>query len=32
MYKPSPNSRQTSLFWDLETMQDSKHPLFKLQT
>lgn len=30
MYKPSSNSRQTSLFWDLETMLDSKHPLFKL--
>ena len=30
MYKPSYNSRQASLFWDLETMLDSKHPLFKL--
>ena len=30
MYKPSSNSRQPSLFWDLETMLDSKHPLFKL--
>lgn len=30
MYKPSSNSRQASLFWDLETMLDSKHPLFKL--
>lgn len=30
MYKPSSNSRQASLFWDLETMPDSKHPLFKL--
>ena len=30
MYKPSTNSRQASLFWDLETMLDSKHPLFKL--
>ena len=26
----SSNSRQASLFWDLETMLDSKHPLFKL--
>ena len=30
MYNPSSNSRQASLFWDLETMPDSKHPLFKL--
>ena len=30
MYKPSSNSRQASLFWDFETMLDSKHPLFKL--
>ena len=30
MYKPSSNSRQASLFWDLETMLDSKHPLSKL--
>ena len=30
MYKPSSNSRQASLFWDLETMLDSKHHLFKL--
>ena len=30
MYKPSTNSRQASLFWDLETMLDFKHPLFKL--
>ena len=30
MYKPSSNSRQVSLFWDLETMLDSKHPVFKL--
>lgn len=30
MYKPSSNSRQASLFWDLETMLDSKLPLFKL--
>ena len=30
MYKPSSNSRQASLFWDLEAMLDSKHPLFKL--
>ena len=30
MYKPSSNSRQASLFWDLETMLDPKHPLFKL--
>ena len=29
MYKPSSNSRQASLFWNLETMLDSKHPLFK---
>ena len=30
MYKPSSNSRQASLFWDLETMLDPKHPLFRL--
>ena len=30
MYKPSSNSRQASLVWNLETMLDSKHPLFKL--
>ena len=30
MYKPSSNSRQASLFGDLETMLDSKHPLFRL--
>ena len=30
MYKASSNSRQASLFWDLETMLDAKHPLFKL--
>ena len=30
MYKAASNSRQASLFWDLETMLDSKHPLFKL--
>ena len=24
------NNRQASLFWDLETMLDPKHPLFKL--
>lgn len=30
MYKPSSNSRQASLFWDLETMLDSKHPLSRL--
>ena len=30
MYKPSSNSRQASLFWNLETMLESKHPLFKL--
>ena len=30
MYKPSTNSRQASLFWDLGTMLDFKHPLFKL--
>lgn len=30
MYKPTSNSRQATLFWDLETMLDSKHPLFNL--
>ena len=30
MYKSSSNSRQASLFWDLETMLDYKHSLFKL--
>ena len=30
MYKSSSKPQQTSLFWDLETMLDSKHPLFKL--
>lgn len=30
MYKSSSNSRQASLFWDLETMLDPKHSLFKL--
>ena len=30
MYKASSDSRQASLFWDLETMLDPKHPLFKL--
>lgn len=30
MYEPSSNNRQASLFWDLGTMLDSKHPLFKL--
>lgn len=30
MYKSSSNSRQASLFWDLENMLDSKHPLFWL--
>ena len=30
MYKPSSNCRQSSFFWDLETMLDSKHQLFKL--
>lgn len=30
MYKSSSTSRQASLFWDLETMLDPKHPLFKL--
>ena len=30
MYKSSSNSHQASLFWDLETMLDSNHPLFKL--
>ena len=30
MYKSSSKPQQTSLFWDLETMLDSKRPLFKL--
>ena len=30
MYKASSNSRQASLFWDLETMLDSSHSLYKL--
>ena len=30
MYKPPSSSRQASLFWDLETMLDPNHPLFKL--
>ena len=30
MYKSHSTSRQASLFWDLETMLDPKHPLFKL--
>lgn len=30
MYKSSSNSRQASLFWDLETMLNPKHPLFIL--
>ena len=30
MYKSSSISRQASLFWDLETMLDPKHPLFLL--
>ena len=30
MYKSYSKHQQTSLFWDLETMLDSKHPLFKL--
>ena len=30
MYKPSSNCRQASFFWDLETILDSKHQLFKL--
>ena len=30
MYKSSSTSRQASLFWDLDTMLDPKHPLFKL--
>ena len=30
MYKPTSNSRQATLFGDLETMLDSKHQLFKL--
>ena len=30
MYKPSSTCRQASFFWDLETMLDSKHQLFKL--
>ncbi len=29
MYKSSSDTRQASLFWDLETMLDPKHPLFK---
>ena len=30
MYKTPPDSRQASLFWDLETMLDPNHPLFML--
>lgn len=30
MYKPSSTIRQASLFWDLETMLDPRHPLFIL--
>lgn len=30
MYKLSSKPQQTSLFWNLETMLDFKHPLFKL--
>ena len=30
MYKIPSDSRQASLFWDLETMLDQNHPLFKL--
>ena len=30
MYKSSGNLRQASLFWDLESVLDSKHPLYKL--
>ena len=30
MYKSRSNNRQASLFWDLETMLDPTHPLFKL--
>ena len=30
MYKSSGNIRQASLFWDLESVLDSKHPLYKL--
>lgn len=30
MYKSRSNNRQALLFWDLETMLDPKHPLFKL--
>ena len=30
MYKSASDSRQASLFWDLETMLDPSHPLFKL--
>lgn len=30
MYKSPSNSRQASLFWDLDTMLDAKHPLFRL--
>ena len=30
MYKSPSTSRQASLFWDLETMLDPKHPLFIL--
>ena len=30
MYKSSGNVRQASLFWDLESMPDSNHPLCRL--
>lgn len=30
MYKASSDSRQATLFWDLETMLYFRHPLFKL--
>ena len=30
MYKSPSTCRQASLFWDLETMLDPKHPLFIL--
>ena len=30
MYKSPSRHRQNTLFWDLETMLDSRNPLFKL--
>lgn len=30
MYKSPSRQRQSTLFWDLETMLDRRHPLFKL--